>query len=176
MADCDRSAIDKLKEEKRAAAAAKRAAAPAVDKAATAAEQAPAAPAAPSGPLDQLAAAEAKAEKIAADIASITEQATAAADADALDALSKLAASIGGAVGGLQGERLQYSAAMSAAARLCLVQLTCALPNNAGLMDEIDLGELDDEARADARTRRKAINARVEGELEPAARTVRRED
>ena len=37
-------------------------------------------------------------------------------------------------------------------------------------MDEIDLGDLDDEARAAARQRRKAINARVEGELEPAAR------
>ena len=38
-------------------------------------------------------------------------------------------------------------------------------------MDEIDLGDLDDEARAAARTRRKAINARVEGELEPAVQT-----
>ena len=35
-------------------------------------------------------------------------------------------------------------------------------------MDEIDIGELDDEARTAARARRKAINARVEGELEPA--------
>ena len=103
----DRSAIDKMKEEKRAAAAAKRAAAPApaTDSAAEPMAAAPAPAAAASGPLAQLAAAEAKAEQITKDIASITVQATEAADADALDAVSKLAASMGGAVGGLQGEQ-----------------------------------------------------------------------
>ena len=39
-------------------------------------------------------------------------------------------------------------------------------------MDEIDIGDLDDEARTAARARRKAINARVEAELEPAKGTL----
>ena len=43
-----------------------------------------------------------------------------------------------------------------------------------GLMDEVDLGEIeDDEARGAARLRRKAINARVEAELEPAAQALK---
>jgi hypothetical protein len=43
-----------------------------------------------------------------------------------------------------------------------------------GLMDEIDLGEIeDDEARAAARARRKKINAKLEETLEPAAKVLR---
>ena len=57
----------------------------------------------------------------------------------ALDALSRRVAACAGLVGQLQG-----------------------------LMDEIDLGSLDDARRAEARARRKAIHARVEGEFEPA--------
>lgn len=144
MSGCDRSEIERMKEERRVAAAAKRAAAPEKETATAEATPPPAAAAAPPGPLKQLTDAEAKADKIDADMVAITAEAIAAADTEALDAASKRAAAIGGAIGGLQG-----------------------------MMDEIDLGELDDEARAAARQRRKAINARVEGKLEPAARALK---
>ena len=99
----------------------------------------PPSPAAQTGPLAQLTKAEEKADALAAEIESCTAGLEAGPDAAALDSLSKRAAACGGVVGQLQS-----------------------------LMDEIDIGDLDDEARASARTRRKAINARVEGTLEPA--------
>lgn len=146
MSGCDRTDIEAMKEDRRQKAAAKRAAAGPDDETAPAAAEPAQVFEAPvmAGPLKQLADAEAKADSIAAEIATATADASAAADKDAVEKLSVLAANIGGRIGGLQG-----------------------------LMDEVDLGELDDEARGAARLRRKAINARVEAELEPAAQALK---
>ena len=140
--------VEKLKAKRRAENAAKRAAAEADGTADTekpASAPPPVQPAAPppaeAGALGQIGKAEAKAEALAKEIEACTAG-LAAADLDgaALDALSKRAAACGGVVGQLQS-----------------------------MMDEIDLGELeDDEVRSAARARRKAVNARVEGTLEPA--------
>ena len=146
MSGCDRTDIEAMKEDRRQKAAAKRAAAGPEDETAPAAAEPAQVFDAPvmAGPLKQLSDAEAKADAIAADIATATADATAASDKEAVEKLSVLAANIGGRIGGLQG-----------------------------LMDEVDLGELDDEARGAARLRRKAINARVEAELEPAAQALK---
>ena len=45
------------------------------------------------------------------------------------------------------------------------IRLLDALPMWQAMMDQLELGDLDDEARAAARTRRKAINAAAEGEI-----------
>eukprot|EP00959_Pyramimonas_sp_CCMP1952_P096887 2025180-Pyramimonas_sp.AAC.1 len=42
-----------------------------------------------------------------------------------------------------------------------------------GLMEEISIGSLDDEARALAQTRRKAVNRRIEEELMPLCASCR---
>jgi hypothetical protein len=145
MSGCDRTDIEAMKEDRRQKAAAKRAAAGPEDTTAAAAEPAQVFDApVMAGPLKQLSDAEAKADAIAADIVTATADATAASDKEAVEKLSVLAANIGGRIGGLQG-----------------------------LMDEVDLGDLDDEARGAARLRRKAINARVEAELEPAAQALK---
>ena len=108
-----------MKEDRRQKAAAKRAAAGPEDTTAAAAEPAQVFDApVMAGPLKQLSDAEAKADAIAADIVTATADATAASDKEAVEKLSVLAANIGGRIGGLQG-----------------------------LMDEVDLGDLDDEAR-----------------------------
>ena len=137
------SEVEKLKAKRREEMAAKRAAAAAageVPAVETPVEAAaPPPPVVDAGPLGQLTKAEGKADALAEEMAACTAEIEAAADADALDKISKRAAACGGVVGQLQA-----------------------------LMDDLDIGDLDDEARALARTRRKAINARVENELEPA--------
>ena len=143
------SEVEKLKAKRRAENAAKRAAAgdappeEATDAPPLAAPTPPPAPPTESGPLAQLSKAEAKADALATEMAAIQSEAEGAKDTEALDALSKRSAACSGGVGQLQS-----------------------------LMDEIDIGDLDDEARTAARARRKAINARVEGELEPAKGTL----
>ena len=144
------SEVEKLKARRRAENAAKRAAAAAEGggEAAEVSDPAPAeaapAPAPPppapteTGALGQIAKAEAKAEALATEIAAVEAEVGAAADTATLDGLSKRAAAVGGVVGQLMS-----------------------------MMDEIDLGEIeDDEARSAARARRKKINARVEGEFD----------
>jgi hypothetical protein len=142
------SEVEKLKAARRQANAAKRAAAEAA--AAGRAEEAtapptsgspppPPPPVADAGPLAQLSEAEAKAEALSAEMGACARELEVVREASALDGLSRRVAACAGLVGQLQG-----------------------------LMDEIDLGELDDARRADARARRKAIHARVEGEFEPA--------
>lgn len=143
------SEVEKLKARRRAENAAKRAAAagdggdaapPAdVSDQAPMPPTAPLAPPAEMGALGQLSKAEAKMAALEAEIAACSSELGQAADTAAVDAISRRVAACGGTVGQLQA-----------------------------LMDEIDLGELDDEARTAARSRRKAINAKVEAELEPA--------
>ena len=84
------------------------------------------------GALGKIAQAEGKVEALLEEIAAVEAAIQAATDATALDAAAKRQAAVGAGVG----------------------QLTA-------MMDEIDIGEIeDDEARAAARARRKAINKR----------------
>ena len=140
MAD-EMSEVEKLKAKRRAENAAKRAAAEAAGETTSDAptEEATAPPAPPppaaedKGPLAQIAKAEAKAESLMGEIPDVTSLIAAATDAAALDAAAKKQAAISAGLG----------------------QLTA-------MMDEIDIGEIeDDEARSAARARRKAINKRV---------------
>ena len=137
------SEVEKLKAKRRAENAAKRAAAGG-DAPADASGSAPASAPAPApapappmaaepGALGQIAKAEAKAAEMEAAFPEVTQMvATAAADATALDAAAKKQAALSAGLG----------------------QLTA-------MMDEIDLGEIeDDDARGAARARRKAINKR----------------
>jgi hypothetical protein len=144
------SEVDKLKARRRAENAAKRAAAGATDDAAAASD--PSAdtppvppPAAPveSGPLGQLSKAEAQAQAIETELKACTTELAAATSMASVDAISTRATAAAGGVGKLMA-----------------------------MMDEIDLGDLDEEPRAAARVRRKAINAKVEDVLEPAKKDL----
>lgn len=147
------SEVEKLKQARRDANAAKRAAGGDAEETAPEVE---AAEAAPSGPLEQLAAAEEKVNKAMAECEAVTALVAAAADTEALDAAAKRQAEVGAVVG----------------------QLTA-------MMDEVDLGVIEDEdARGEARIRRKAINKRctlastgeveVDGDLAAAAIALRK--
>ena len=144
------SEVEKLKARRRAENAAKRAAAGATDDAAAASD--PSAdtppvppPAAPveSGPLGQLSKAEAQAQAIETELKACTTELAAATSMASVDAISTRAAAAAGGVGKLMA-----------------------------MMDEIDIGDLDEEPRAAARVRRKAINAKVEDVLEPAKKDL----
>ena len=144
------SEVEKLKARRRAENAAKRAAAGATDDAAAASD--PSAdtppvppPAAPveSGPLGQLSKAEAQAQAIETELKACTTELAAATSMASVDAISTRATAAAGGVGKLMA-----------------------------MMDEIDLGDLDEEPRAAARVRRKAINAKVEDVLEPAKKDL----
>lgn len=151
--------VEKLKQARREANAAKRAAGETVSTdgpTEPAPSLAPEPVAAPSGPTEQLEAAEAKAEKAMLEVAEVTALVAAAKDADALDAAAKRQAAVSAVVG----------------------QLTA-------MMDEIDLGVIEDEdARGAARQRRKAINKRcalassgdveVDGDLAAAAAALKK--
>lgn len=151
MAD-EPSEVEKLKMARREAAAAKRAAAEAAGETAVEAPTAPAVeappPAAPtpSGPLQQLDTAETKLAALETELTAVEALLASAADAEAIDAASTRASGCTSVVGQLQG-----------------------------LMDDLDLGELDDDARTAARARRKKINAKVgdEGDLTAAAQALR---
>ena len=130
------SEVEKLKAQRREANAAKRAAA-AQDGETSATEASNDAPsaAAPSsppgavdnGPLAKISQAEAKADALMTEIPNVTQLISEAADSDALDAAAKKQAAVAAGLG----------------------QLTA-------MMDEIDIGEIeDDEARSAARARRK---------------------
>jgi hypothetical protein len=144
------SEVEKLKARRRAENAAKRAAAGTTDDAAAASD--PSAdtppvppPAAPveSGPLGQLSKAEAQAQAIETELKACTTELAAATSMASVDAISTRATAAAGGVGKLMA-----------------------------MMDEIDLGDLDEEPRAAARVRRKAINAKVEDVLEPAKKDL----
>ena len=147
------SEVEKLKARRRAENAAKRAAAGATDDAAAASDPSadtppvppPPLPAAPveSGPLGQLSKAEAQAQAIETELKACTTELAAATSMASVDAISTRATAAAGGVGKLMA-----------------------------MMDEIDLGDLDEEPRAAARVRRKAINAKVEDVLEPAKKDL----
>lgn len=130
------SEVEKLKQARREQNAAKRAAGETVstDAPAEGAEETNPVPVAekPKGPLGQIEAAEDKAAKLMDEIVAVAGLVAAASDSEGLDAAAK----------------------RQAAASATLGQLT-------SMMDEIDIGEIeDDEARTAARGRRKAINKR----------------
>lgn len=134
------SEVEKLKVRRRAEMAAKRAAAgsEAADisdsSMAAPTTAAPATPAAPveAGALGKIAQAEAKVEALMTEISAVEDLLGAAKDTQSLDAAAKRQAAVGAAVGSVTA-----------------------------MMDEIDIGEIeDDEARAAARARRKALNKR----------------
>ena len=132
------SEVEKLKAERRAANAAKRAAAGEdADTSAPTDEAASTSPAPATttnqGPVAQIDKAEAKAEALMSEIPEVISLIGAAADSAALDAAAMKQAAISAGLG----------------------QLTA-------MMDAIDIGEIeDDEMRSAARVRRKAINKRV---------------
>jgi len=131
------SEVEKLKARRREANAAKRAAAGAEGDTSAPTEEdagtsAPPPAAVDQGPLAQIDRAEAKVDALLTEIPEVTSLITAAADSEALDAAAKKQAAIAAGLG----------------------QLTA-------MMDEIDIGEIeDDEVRSAARVRRKAINKR----------------
>lgn len=160
MAD-EMSEVEKLKAARREANAAKRAAAGADEETSTATsetfETSPPPPAVDKGPLAQIARAEARLDELLlTEIPNASALIAAAADADALDAAAKKQAAVSAGLG----------------------QLTA-------MMDEIDIGEIeDDEVRSAARVRRKAINKRcalassgdveVDGDLAAANTTLKK--
>ena len=128
--------VEALKQARREANAAKRAAGETVatdgDGTSTTETALPPPPDAPKGPVEQISAAEAKLEGLLTEITTVTDLVAAAKDNDSLDAAAKRQAAVSAGVG----------------------QLTA-------MMDEIDIGEIEDEdARTAARVRRKAINKR----------------
>jgi hypothetical protein len=128
--------VEALKQARREANAAKRAAGETVatdgDDTSTTETALPPPPDAPKGPVEQISAAEAKLEGLLTEITTVTDLVAAAKDNDSLDAAAKRQAAVSAGVG----------------------QLTA-------MMDEIDIGEIEDEdARTAARVRRKAINKR----------------
>ena len=131
------SEVEKLKQARREANAAKRAAGETVstDGPAEGAEETKAEmPVAekPKGPLGQIEAAEEKAAKLMDEMTAVSGLVAAASDAESLDAAAKRQAAASATVGQLMQ-----------------------------MMDEIDIGEIeDDEERTAARGRRKAINKR----------------
>ena len=144
------SEVEKLKARRRAENAAKRAAAGATDDAAAASDPSADSPPVPppsapveSGPLGQLSKAEAQAQAIETELKACTTELAAATSMASVDAISTRAAAAAGGVGKLMA-----------------------------MMDEIDIGDLDEEPRAAARVRRKAINAKVEDVLEPAKKDL----
>ena len=144
------SEVEKLKARRRAENAAKRAAAGATDDAAAASDPSADTPPVPppsapveSGPLGQLSKAEVQAQAIETELKACTTELAAATSMASVDAISTRATAAAGGVGKLMA-----------------------------MMDEIDLGDLDEEPRAAARVRRKAINAKVEDVLEPAKKDL----
>ncbi len=130
------SEVEKLKARRRAENAAKRAAAgdAATPEPAAERDPAPEAPpaAAPLGALGAISEAESKLAALLVEISAVSALVDSAADSAALDAAAKRQAAATAGVGALMAK-----------------------------MDEIDLGEIeDDEARSEARARRKAINKR----------------
>jgi hypothetical protein len=155
------SEVEKLKQQRREANAAKRAAGETVstdgpaEGAPREAAQAPP-PAAPQGPLAKIAVAEGKVEALMGEIADVTALVAGATDESSLDAAAK----------------------RQAAASAGVAALTA-------MMDEIDIGEIeDDDERTAARGRRKAINKRcalassgdveVDGDLAAAAAELKK--
>jgi hypothetical protein len=152
--------VEALKQARREANAAKRAAGETVatdgDGTSTTETALPPPPDAPKGPVEQISAAEAKLEGLLTEITTVTDLVAAAKDNDSLDAAAKRQAAVSAGVG----------------------QLTA-------MMDEIDIGEIEDEdARTAARVRRKAINKRcalassgdveVDGDLAAANATLKK--
>ena len=154
------SEVEKLKQARREANAAKRAAGIAVSTDGGENQTGPPPPpepaAAPSGPLDQIAAAEEMAAAAMAEIEAVTALIEAADTSEALDAAAKRQAAVSAVVGKM-----------------------------VVMMDEIDLGVIeDDEARSAARARRKAVNKRcalassgdveVDGDLAAASEALKK--
>jgi len=131
--DKEMSEVEKLKAKRRAENAAKRAAAgETVEEPQTHSEVPQNTVVEEVGAVAQISAAEEKARKVMVEIEEVTALVAAAADAEALDAVAKRQVAVVGVLGQLQA-----------------------------MMDEIDVGSIEDEeARTAARMRRKAINKR----------------
>ena len=151
--------VEALKQARREANAAKRAAGETVSTDGVPEAEAPPPPVAaagPKGPAEQLTVAEGKLEALLAEITELVALLAGATDNESVDAVAKRQAAASAGVGQLQA-----------------------------MMDEIDIGEIeDDEARTAARGRRKAINKRcalastgdveVDGDLAAASASLKK--